>query len=147
MPSIDHRCEVRVSERFDASPEDMWQLVRAFGDLEAPGGLVERVSVHGHGQGAVRTLHLAGRRWLRQHVDSIDDAAHRMHFETIEQESLPFEALETTVRVLDAEAGRARVEFTCRFQPLIEREHAEAIVRGILRIGLTSLERVLEQGS
>ena len=69
---------VKVSERIEATADQVWELFRDFGGVQRFSAGIEKVEVTGACLGAVRTLSLPGGVSLQERLEAFDDRGRRL---------------------------------------------------------------------
>lgn len=117
-----------VSRTLDTTPDALWRIVRAFGDLSwVPGDL--KVEVRGEGVGQVRIIDRPYGR-VHEQLTSLDDDARSLTYVVPEGNPVPVTAYEARMTVRD-EGGKGRLTWSCVFEPdgVSEEEAARDIRR------------------
>ncbi len=119
--------EAAVTRTLNATPDALWRLVSDFADLSwLPGGGAG-AELEGSGPGMVRILAGPGGR-IRERLEAVDEAARTVTYTIPEGVPFPVTGYRATMQVSD-DAGRARLAWSCRFEPAgaPEAEAAQAI--------------------
>lgn len=89
----------------DYSVEVVWPYIAAFGGLEKWVDGVTACSLEGTGPGAIRTVTLPG-RVVRERLEAIDHAAHRIRYEILPPHSIPADNVFGDLSLLPIPGGR-----------------------------------------
>jgi carbon monoxide dehydrogenase subunit G len=105
---------IRVEEPVGAPVEEVWKLLADFGGVARfmPG--LAGVDVTGSGVGAVRAVKLDAGAVVKERLEKLDPGARTLSYAIIEG-PMPVRNFLATIRVLDAGACRARVEWSATF--------------------------------
>lgn len=104
----------QVEQTFDASPDVLWQCIRAFGDLSwIPGD--PKVEVRGAGVGQVRVIERPHGE-VREQLTSLDDAARSLTYVVPVGNPVKVRSYEARMTVSE-DAGRGRLTWTGCFEP------------------------------
>ena len=135
---------VKVTDRIEASADQVWDLVRDFGGIQRFAPAIESVSVQGEGIGAVRTITLPGgvaapgaprgpRRSDRARSATRSSGATRCPSTSTSRRSA-CRRTEKAVRSSGAAASRRGAE---------RRAQATGMVEGIYRSGIAGIKKAL----
>lgn len=117
-----------VTRTLEAPAEEVWRLVRAFGDLSWVPGKA-KVEVRGTGVGQVRIIDRPYGQ-VHEHLTSLDDDARSLTYIVPRGNPVPVTGYEARMTVSD-DAGRGRLTWSCEFEPdgVSEQEAARDIER------------------
>ena len=99
---------VQVQAQFDASIDQLWQLLADFGGLDKwlDPAAVESCESDGNDVGAVRTIVLAeGGGVVRERLDVLEPNAHRFSYSIIGESPIPVDHYSSTVKLTASEAA------------------------------------------
>jgi carbon monoxide dehydrogenase subunit G len=134
--------EVRIQEEIAASAESVWGVLGDFASVDRwfPGAA--GITVEGRGIGAVRTIPMGSSK-IRERLEAYDAAARQFEYSILEA-PLPVKDYRATVRVEDLGAGRCRVHWTTRFEPVgIPAEQLAPGLEGAYRTGLRAIAKLV----
>jgi hypothetical protein len=103
-----------VTETIAAPADDVWRIISDFAGIE-PNEMISGCSVEGEGVGAVRTIGLTRGGEIIERLESHDDGARVFTYAIINDSPLPVKNYLATVKVVDAGAGSATVEWSSTF--------------------------------
>lgn len=137
--------KVMVTEELQASSEQVWELVRGFGEImKWSGGAIESVDVEGDGIGAVRTLGIPGGARLQEKLEAYDDAGRTFSYSFVGKLLLPLNDYYATMTIIDTGANQCRVEWGSTFSPNgVSEEQAGSMVEGIYKNGIVGIKKAL----
>ena len=140
-----------VVEEIDAPIEQVWDLLADLGGIERllpEGGIAgfpdtESVSMQGQGQGAIRSVQLAGGVTLRERFDVIDVASHTIIYVGLPPNPLPINDYRATIALTALGPARTRVDWSStgepngasleEIRPMLETLHT-ALIDGVRRL-------------
>jgi len=133
---------VKVSERIEATADQVWGLLRDFGGIERYTAGFEKVEVDGQGIGAVRTITLPGGAALQERLEAFDDAGRRLQY-AIVGGPIPVENYLATIEVKD-EGNACRVDWSSNFDPKgIADDQARTMIEGVYKGGVAGIKKAL----
>jgi carbon monoxide dehydrogenase subunit G len=133
---------VKVSERIDATAEQVWDLFRDFGGIQRFSAGIEKVEVTGSGIGAVRTLSLPGGLTLQERLEAFDDAGRRLQY-AIVGGPIPVTNYLATIEVTDEGKG-CRMDWSSQFEPKgISDDQGRAMIEGVYKGGIAGVKKAL----
>ena len=134
---------VKVTDRIDASADEVWALVRDFGGIQKYAAGVESCTVEGEGIGAVRTIGMPGGFSLQERLEAFDDPGRTLQYAIIGDTPLPFTDYLSTIRLSEDGDGTA-IEWSSTFEPTgVPAEQAGQIIEGIYTGGIAGLKSAL----
>lgn len=133
--------DVTVTASIPSSVDAVWLMIGPFDAIAKWHPAVERAELEE--RGTRRRLHLVGGGSILEQLESHDDAARTYSYSILEG-PLPVRDYVSTLRVTRGEGGQTLVEWSSRFEPTVEPEEAERVIRGIYDAGLTNLQKMLE---
>ena len=138
--------EVLVTEKFAASGESIWELLRDFGGiLRWNTSGIESVSVQGEGIGAVRTIGIPGGIQLQEKLEAHDDDARSFSYSFTGKLVIPFEDYYATMTVVKEGDSECRVDWESTFKhPSMEEGAARDLIVGIYKAGCAALKQTVE---
>jgi len=104
-----------VTETVAASAADVWRIISDFAGVET-NEMIASCTVVGEGVGAVRTIGLVGGGDVIERLESHDDSALVFSYAIINESPLPVKNYLSTVKVADAEAGSATINWSSTFE-------------------------------
>jgi carbon monoxide dehydrogenase subunit G len=124
-------CKAEIS--IDKSPDDVWKLVRQFGDLAdyMPG--IDKCVLDGD----VRTLETMGIS-IKEQLRSADDATRTLTYSIIES-PMNLESHEATIAITPEGSG-SHVTWTCEVRP----DSAAPILQGAYDGGVAGIKKAVE---
>ncbi len=134
--------EVVVREEIGASADTVWRMIRDFGETVLPGGIIDRCTVEGRGEGAVRTLQV-GRVAIQERLESRDDANRRLSYTAIGDNPLPVRDYLSVMTVSEGGPDRCTLEWKGAFTPLVEETQARSVIVGLYLTGISGLKKHL----
>ena len=138
--------KVKVSEKFSASGESVWELLREFGGIRRwnPNG-IDSVTVEGEGIGAVRTIGIAGGVELQEKLEAYDEATRSFSYSFVGKRVLPLDDYYATMTVVDENKSECRVDWESSFEhPSMDADAAGKLVKGIYHAGFAALKETVE---
>ena len=133
---------VKVSERVDASADQVWDLFRDFGGIQRFTSGFEKVEVSGSGIGAVRTITLPGGAALQERLEAFDDRGRKLQY-AIVGGPIPVANYLATIEVKD-EGKACRIDWSSHFEPKgISDEQARAMIEGVYKGGIAGVKKAL----
>lgn len=119
---------VKVEAEFDAPAEEVWSLLRDFGDLGwMPGP--PQLTTEGEGEGMLRRIAM-GPKQIVERLDARDDEARTLSYAILENNPLPVDDYRATMKVSESGDGCA-LEWSCSYRPLgLSEGDAEKAVEG-----------------
>ena len=133
---------VKVSERVEATADQVWGLFRDFGGVQKFSKGIEKVEVSGSGIGAVRTLGLPGGISLQERLEAFDDRGRRLQY-AIVGGPIPVTNYLATIEVKD-EGKACRVDWSSQFEPKgISEEQGRAMMEGVYKGGIAGVKKAL----
>jgi mxaD protein len=97
-------------------------------------------TIAGEGVGAVRTLHLADGRQIRERLEQLDTRAHTMRF-TFADTDTPFQEYHCTVHVQNLGDGRSEITWSSVCEPRMPEAEARRPLEGAYRAALGALQQ------
>lgn len=107
--------EISVTRTVDATPETLWDVVRAFDDVRWMPGGGAGCEIRGEGIGQVRIFDGPNGK-IHEHLQARDDAARSLTYTIPEGIPFPVTGYRSTMVVTD-DAGRGSLSWTCQFEP------------------------------
>ncbi len=133
---------VKVSERIEATADQVWDLFRDFGGIQRFSAGIEKVEVSGSGIGAVRTLSLPGGLTLQERLEAFDDSGRRLQY-AIVAGPIPVANYLATIEVKDEGKG-CRIDWSSQFEPKgITDEQGRAMLEGVYKGGIAGVKKTL----
>ncbi len=133
---------VKVSDRIEASADQVWELFRDFGGVQRFSAGIEKVEVTGSGIGAVRTLALPGGVSLQERLEAFDDRGRRLQY-AIVAGPIPVANYLATIEVKD-EGKACRIDWSSQFETKgITDEQGRALLEGVYRGGIAGVKKAL----
>ena len=133
---------VKVSERVEATADQVWDLFRDFGGIQRFSSGFEKVEVTGSGIGAVRTIHLPGGVSLQERLEAFDDRGRRLQY-AIVAGPIPVTNYLATIEVKD-EGKSCRIDWSSHFEPKgISDEQGRAMIEGVYKGGIAGVKKAL----
>lgn len=133
---------VKVSERVEATADQVWDLFRDFGGIQRFTSGFEKVEVSGSGIGAVRTITLPGGAALQERLEAFDDRGRKLQY-AIVGGPIPVSNYLATLEVKD-EGKACRIDWSSHFEPKgITDEQARAMIEGVYRGGIAGVRKAL----
>jgi carbon monoxide dehydrogenase subunit G len=133
---------VKVSERVEATADQVWELFRDFGGVKRFSAGIEKVEVTGAGIGAVRTLGLPGGLSLQERLEAFDDRGRRLQY-AIVAGPIPVSNYLATIEVRD-EGKACRVDWSSHFEPTgITDDQGRAMIEGVYKGGIAGVRKAL----
>jgi carbon monoxide dehydrogenase subunit G len=133
---------VKVSERVEATADQVWDLFRDFGGIQRYSAGFEKVEVEGAGIGAVRTITLPGGAALQERLEAFDDTSRRLQYAIIGG-PIPVENYLATIEVKD-EGSACRIDWSANFDPKgIEDDAARTMIEGVYKGGIAGIKKAL----
>ena len=133
---------VKVSERIDATADQVWDLFRDFGGIQRFSAGFEKVEVSGSGIGAVRTISLPGGLSLQERLEAFDDAGRHLQY-AIVAGPIPVSNYLATLEVKDEGKG-CRVDWSSQFDAKgIGDDPARAMIEGVYKAGIAGVRKAL----
>lgn len=134
---------VKVTDRIEASADQVWDLVRDFGGIQRFSPAIESVSVQGEGIGAVRTITLPGGVALQERLEALDEGSRTLRYAIVGSHPLPFDEYLATIRLSEDGEG-CQIEWSSSFAPRGGAEaQAAGMVEGIYRSGIAGIKKAL----
>ncbi len=134
--------EVKVSERIEASADDVWELFSDFGGVLRYTPALEGCAVEGEGVGAIRTIHLPGGASLKERLEAFDSAGKQLQYSILEG-PLPVKNYLATVAVR-AEGSATIVDWSSQFEAAgLEDAQVVSILEGVYESGLAGIRSAL----
>lgn len=118
--------KTNVTRTLDASPDDLWAVVRAFDDVRwIPGG--EDAEIRGTGVGQVRIFQGPDGK-IHEQLEARDDEARSLTYSIPEGVPFPVTGYRATMLVTD-DGGKGRLSWSCQYEPdgVPEEEAGKAI--------------------
>jgi carbon monoxide dehydrogenase subunit G len=133
---------VKVSERVEASADQVWDLFRDFGGIQRFTTGFEKVEVSGSGIGAVRTITLPGGAALLERLEAFDDRGRKLQY-AIVGGPIPVSNYLATIEVRD-EGKACRIDWSSHFEPKgISDDQARAMIEGVYKGGIAGVKKAL----
>jgi carbon monoxide dehydrogenase subunit G len=133
---------VKVSERVEASADQVWDLFRDFGGIQRFSSGFEKVEVAGSGIGAVRTITLPGGAALQERLEAFDDRGRKLQY-AIVGGPIPVASYLATIEVKD-EGKACRLDWSSHFEPKgISEEQARNMIEGVYKSGIAGVKKAL----
>jgi carbon monoxide dehydrogenase subunit G len=133
---------VKVSERVEASADQVWDLFRDFGGIQRFTSGFEKVEVSGSGIGAVRTITLPGGAALQERLEAFDDRGRKLQY-AIVGGPIPVSNYLATIEVRD-EGKACRIDWSSHFEPKgISDDQARAMIEGVYKGGIAGVKKAL----
>lgn len=104
----------RVTETIEADAADVWRVISNFAGIE-PNEMIASCTVSGEGVGATRTIVLNGGGEIVERLERCDDEARTFSYAIINECPLPVKDYLATVKVTEAGANRATVDWSSTF--------------------------------
>jgi hypothetical protein len=137
--------EFRTEGDFEISADALWGAIRDFGNLSWVPGKPDFES-KGEGVGMIRTILKPPIPTVREQLNAIDEPGRAIHYSVLEGNPMPVRDYRATMRVIDLEQGRSRLEWSSTWEPVgVSEEDARKSVRGIYTVVLASMKKKLEQ--
>lgn len=134
--------EVRVEEEVDATPEEVWALVREFGGIKKWNDGIDSVEVDGEGVGAVRTIKMGGIE-IQERLEHIDETGRSFSY-SIVAGPVPVENYLASMTIHDAGSDKSKVTWQGSFEPKgAPAEDCERLFIGVYEGGLAALKKAL----
>jgi hypothetical protein len=131
---------VSVTGTLNAPAAAVWARVGDFGSLHTYQPGLVNCSIDGEGIGAVRTLHLADGRQLRERLEQLDNVARTMIF-TFADTDTPYQEYHCTVHVQDLGDGSSEITWSSICEPRMSEEQARRPLEGAYRAALGALQQ------
>lgn len=133
---------VKVSERVEASADQVWDLFRDFGGIQRFTSGFEKVEVSGSGIGAVRTITLPGGAALQERLEAFDERGRKLQY-AIVGGPIPVANYLATIEVRD-EGKACRIDWSSHFEPKgISDDQARAMIEGVYKGGIAGVKKAL----
>ena len=133
---------VKVSERVEASADQVWDLFRDFGGIQRFTSGFEKVEVTGSGIGAVRTITLPGGAALQERLEAFDERGRKLQY-AIVAGPIPVSGYLATLEVKD-EGKACRIDWSSQFEPKgISEEQARGMIEGVYKSGIAGVRKAL----
>ena len=133
---------VKVSERVEATADQVWELFRDFGGVKRFSAGIEKVEVAGSGIGAVRTLSLPGGLSLQERLEAFDDRGRRLQY-AIVAGPIPVSNYLATIEVKD-EGKACRIDWSSHFEPKgITDDQGREMIEGVYKGGIAGVRKAL----
>jgi len=133
---------VKVSERIEASADQVWDLFRDFGGIQRFSAGIEKVEVTGSGIGAVRTLTVPGGVTLQERLEAFDDRGRKLQY-AIVGGPIPVSSYLATIEVKD-EGKACRIDWSSHFEAKgISDDQARAMIEGVYKGGIAGVKKAL----
>ena len=134
---------VKVSERVEATADQVWDLFRDFGGVQRFSAGIEKVEVTGSGIGAVRTLSLPGGLSLQERLEAFDDRGRRLQY-AIVAGPIPDSNYLATIEVKDEGPKACRIDWSSHFEPKgITDDQGRAMIEGVYKGGIAGVKKAL----
>jgi hypothetical protein len=131
---------VSVTGILNTPADTVWARVGDFGSLHTYQPGIVNCTIDGEGVGAVRTLHLADGRQLRERLEQLDTVAHSMMF-TFADTDTPYQEYHCTIHVQDLGDGRSEITWSSVCEPQMLEEEARRPLEGAYRAALGGLQQ------
>jgi carbon monoxide dehydrogenase subunit G len=133
---------VKVSERIEASADQVWDLFRDFGGIQRFTSGFEKVEVTGSGIGAVRTITLPGGAALQERLEAFDERGRKLQY-AIVGGPIPVSNYLATIEVKD-EGKACRIDWSSHFEPKgISEDQGRAMIEGVYKSGIAGVKKAL----
>ena len=138
--------KVEVSEKFSATGETIWELLREFGGIQRwNSNGIESVSVEGEGIGAIRTIGIPGGVQLQERLEAYDESARTFSYSFVGKVVIPVEDYYATMTVVEEGEATCRVDWGSTFEhPSMDEDAARKLVEGIYLAGFAALKETVE---
>jgi hypothetical protein len=124
----------------NAPAEAVWARVGDFGSLHTYQPGIVSCTIDGEGVGAIRTLHLADGRQIRERLEQLDTGTHTMRF-TFADTDTPFQEYHCTVHVQNLGDGRSEISWSRVCEPRMPEAEARRPLEGAYRAALDVLQQ------
>lgn len=136
------RSEITTTHRLDVVQGIIWNKLIAFGGTEkfVP-DLIEKVDLHGHGIGAVRTIHLKGGGVIKEELTKIDTKHHLLEF-IIHSTPMPITEYIGIFQVSHVSEQQCEVRFSSIYHVLPENKlDMESVIKGFQETFTSNLDK------
>ncbi len=107
---------VETSITIDAPAEDVWETVRAFGNIDRYTPPVEHAESDGDGVGMTRVLTLQDGAQVTERLEALDEEKRTLSYVIVDA-PLPIQDYVSTMTVRATDGGRCEVTWACSFAP------------------------------
>ncbi len=136
MPSV------KITDRINASADEVWDLVGDFGGIERYSKGFKSVTCTGAGVGAVRTITLPNDAQIQERCELLDAARRTLDYSIIAG-ALPLTSYRARVQLFEDGDG-TRIEWSSSFEPKgIPDAQGVSMVEGIYKGGIAGLKKAL----
>lgn len=130
---------VQTSITIDAPAKDVWETVRAFGNIDHYTPPVTRAESDGDGVGMTRVLTLQDGVQVTERLEALDDEERALSYVIVEA-PLPVKDYVSTMAVRSAGEGRCEVTWECTFAPDgVSEEEVKPDLEALYAAGLQGL--------
>ncbi|MDX1636615.1 MAG: SRPBCC family protein [Balneolaceae bacterium] len=133
--------KVEVSGTIQALPQEVWKIVKNFGELDQFVEAIAECTVNQSGKRPVRTLILADGGEVTEQLLNLDDRDYELTYSILES-PMPIDNYTGTMK-LEA-SGDQQTEFTWSSTFEVPEEHADEIreaLEGLYQLGLEGLKK------
>ena len=138
--------EVKITEKFAASAQSVWELLRDFGGIlrwNSKG--IESVSVEGEGIGAVRTIGIPGGVELQERLEAYDEEGRSFSYSFFGKPVIPLENYYATMTVFEDGDAQCKIDWESTFEhPAMDAQAARELIEGIYNAGFAALKETVE---
>ena len=136
--------QTNVTRTLDASPDELWAVVRAFDKVSwIPGG--ENAEIRGEGIGQLRIFQGPDGK-VHEQLEARDDAARSLTYSIPEGVPFPVTGYQATMLVTD-DGGKGRLSWSCQYEPDgVSEEEASKAIDTMYGVMLGWVEDLLKKG-
>lgn len=129
--------KLKLDANLPASVAEVWKLIGGFSTM--PDWHPAVVSSETEEGGTVRRLKLLGGGEIVEKLEANDDHSYTY---SIMDSPLPVKNYTSTIRVVEGDDGKTRVEWSSTFDPIGEASLATAAIKGVYDAGLENLKKM-----
>ncbi|MFH2201761.1 MAG: SRPBCC family protein [Elusimicrobiota bacterium] len=136
---------VNVKKTIKAPADKVWQVLRAFGNLEAFIPAVNKTVLEGEGVGMKRVCTMANGNRIVERLESLDDEKRVLRYSVLETQA-PISGYVADMFIRDAGEGATEIEWTSEFAaPEETRAESERQIAGLYSMSIRGLERLCRE--
>lgn len=135
--------QVSITQRVDASPDQIWNILRTGTGLEKWLPIIATCKLEGSGAGAKRTCTTFDGKLLKETIMSVDENNREFKYRIDEQDMMPLKNYVGTVSVLERN-GQTDVSWSTQFDLTVQEAEVavENGLKDLFKMAISSLDSV-----